>query len=116
MCETCFDEDIFQFETQNDFENFERIIQEKCTNRQIEILDEYDSLEVFSTRLYYKCHNCKETWVMSIPENAWRGYFLTEPKAIKYEQQLKADDKVISIKGCFIIVGIILIVLWLIFG
>lgn len=116
MCEKCFHEGINRFETQIDFEDFERILQEKCTSKQIEILDELDTLEVFSTRLYYKCHNCEEVWIMSIPENAWRGYFLTEREAIKYHKQLASENKVIGIRGCILLIGIIIIVFWLIFG
>lgn len=43
--------------------------------------------------MYYQCNTCKEKFVMSIPDNAWRGYFLTEQNAIEYHEKIKVSDK-----------------------
>ncbi|WP_126340423.1 hypothetical protein [Kaistella jeonii] len=43
-------------------------------------------------RLYFKCNTCNENYVLSIPDNAWRGYFLTEQNAIFYHKNLRMSD------------------------
>jgi hypothetical protein len=45
---------------------------------------------------------------MSIPDNAWRGYFLTERNAIEYYEKIKTPDKKKK-DGFFIILFLIII-------
>ena len=115
MCEDCFLEEIFRFESQLDFEEFERTLQKKCDSEKIKIPDDYstNSLDILSSRLYYKCVNCDQVWYKSIPENAWRGYFLTEQKALEHIDNLKKEDKKKAL-GCIVVLTIILIItIWL---
>ncbi|MEQ9414940.1 MAG: hypothetical protein RIF39_13975 [Cyclobacteriaceae bacterium] len=114
MCEDCFEDGYYRFETQKDFEQFEDELQNKCNSKKIEVVDMHkeNSLSVFDSRLYYKCKSCDENWVMSIPDNAWRGYFLPEDKAIEYHEQLKKSDKKKAL-GCWVTLAIILaIIIW----
>ncbi|AHJ97738.1 hypothetical protein [Hymenobacter swuensis] len=48
----------------------------------------------------YACPTCREVWVLSEPEGAWRGYFLPEPAAAVYTQRLMMGDKARRL-GCF---------------
>ena len=44
---------------------------------------------------------------MSTPENAWRGYFLTEQNAVEYVNKLKVSNKK-KRYGCLIILALII--------
>lgn len=59
-------------------------------------------------RMYFQCNTCKENFVMSIPENAWRGYFLTEQNAIQYHEKINISDKKKK-NGCLLILFLIII-------
>jgi hypothetical protein len=114
MCEDCFQELIYKFPTYQDFDGFENVVQTKCNEGKLIILDkcQNDYLAAFDSNVYYECSTCKEIWVLSIPDNAWRGYFLPEAKAIEYKREIKRFDKKRSI-GCFLILTIIIIaVIW----
>src|SRR5688500_6113208 len=112
MCEECFQELIYKFETYKDFDAFEEKIQAKCNEGKLQIIDTYktDSLSAFDSNLYFECTTCKELWVLNIPENAWRGYFLPLDKAIAYKESLKKLDKK-RLGGCLILIVFISIVL-----
>jgi hypothetical protein len=113
MCEECFQELIYKFPTHQDFERFENILQLKCTEGKLRILDKHetDYLSVFGSNLYYECRTCKEVWILNIPDNAWRGYFLPEDKALEYKRDINRIDKKRSI-GCLILLALILIILF----
>jgi hypothetical protein len=112
MCEDCFEDKYYKFETQKNFEEFEDKLQNRCFNKKIEVIDRHEenSLSVFDSRLYYKCATCNEKWVMSIPENAWRGYFLPEERAIEYHERLRKSDKNKAL-GCWVTLAIILVII-----
>lgn len=111
MCDNCFQEYIYRFESQHDFEAFENRLQDKCRSNKLTIIDRHhtDYLSAFDSKLYYRCNACNELWVMSIPENAWRGYFLPEKVALEYTQQLRRKDKNKRV-GCLIVLTIIVVI------
>jgi outer membrane protein assembly factor BamE (lipoprotein component of BamABCDE complex) len=107
MCENCFDKEIPRFESQSEFIAFEKILDQKLkflinTNSSHEYLKDY--------HYCYKCLGCNQSWWLSIPDNAWRGYFLTEKKAQTYIENLRESDKKRK-NGCLITLGIILVIL-----
>ena len=92
----------------------ENSLQKKCDNEAIKIMDTHseNELSVFDSRLYYQCSSCNEKWIMSIPDNAWRGYFLINSNALKYHDELMKDERKRSI-GCWAIIAIVLaLILW----
>ena len=95
MCNECFDKQYYGFPSQSEFEKFEGILDLKCKTGEIKILDSKSEVEsgLLDFRMYYQCITCKEKFVMSIPDNAWRGYFLTEQNAIEYHEKIKTSDK-----------------------
>ena len=104
MCEKCFEKEYKKFSSQTDFENFEKILDLKCQNKILEINTQSNEFEDF--RMYYQCTYCNEKWVMSIPDNAWRGYFLTEKNAKKYLLSLNKENK----NGCYAFLAIIILI------
>lgn len=95
MCEDCFTKEISKFDSQADFEKFENILQKKCHEGKVEIIDigNEQALEAFDSRLYYHCTSCSKNWIMSIPDNAWRGYFLTEAKGSAITKSSKKNKR-----------------------
>jgi hypothetical protein len=109
MCEKCFDKEIFRFESQSDFNDFEKTLEQKSKyleliNSKHEYLDDY--------HYTYTCRNCNKNWWLSIPENAWRGYFLTEKKAEDHIKNIRSSDKKKK-NGCLILIAIFFIILML---
>ena len=99
MCEKCFIQESKNFPSHYDFENFEKILDLKCKNKIHEINTQPNKLEDF--KIYYQCTHCNKKWIMSIPDNAWRGYFLTEKNAQKYLLSLVKENK----NGCYVFFG-----------
>jgi hypothetical protein len=107
MCEKCFDNEIFRFESESDFNIFEIKFDEKSSF--IELTNsKHNYLNVFVYT--YTCKSCYKNWWLSIPENAWRGFFLTEKNAKNYIERIRNSDKKKK-KGCLIILSIFFLIL-----
>lgn len=114
MCDDCFKDLIYKFDSQKEFEDFETIIQNKCITKRLEIIKraETDFWAPFDSYKFYKCNSCGQTWILSIPENAWRGFFLTQDKGIEYTKKIKKQHTVRKI-GCLTIIAIVgLVTIW----
>jgi len=114
MCDDCFKNLIYKFDSQKEFEDFETIVQNKCLSKKLTIFkrEETDSLVPFDSYDFYKCNSCGEIWTLSIPDNAWRGFLLTRDKGIEYTKKLKEKDKVRRI-GCLVIIIVLtLVTVW----
>ena len=107
MCVKCFDKEIFRFESESNFREFEKKLEEKSKFLEL-ISSKHNYLNDF--HYVYTCENCKTNWWLSIPENAWRGYFLTENKAKEHIEKLKKSDAKKK-NGCLILLGILLLIL-----
>ena len=114
MCDDCFENLIYKFDSQKDFEDFETIVQNKCINKKLTIIkrEVTDSFAIFDSYDFYKCNSCGEVWTLSIPDNAWRGFFLTQDKGIEYTKILKEKDKIRRIGCLVIIIVLILVTFW----
>lgn len=64
--------------------------------------------------MYFQCNSCNEKFVISIPNNAWRGYFLKEQSAIEYHEKIKQSDK--NRKNVFLVIIIVLIIVLAIYS
>lgn len=65
-----------------------------------------DAKGLMDYRLYFKCNTCSEKYVLSIPDHAWRGCFLTEQNAFDYRKKLRMSDKD-KRNGCLIFILLI---------
>lgn len=87
MCEKCFTKDIDQFLSQSEFEVFIKQLSQK----DIELVKEREGnlgkskFTIFGIGFggsidygykVYKCKYCGQLWKLSVPDNAWRGYFV----------------------------------------
>jgi len=114
MCNDCFKDLKYKFETQKEFEDFETIIQNKCIDKKLEIIkrEETDYFAPFDSFEFYKCNSCGQIWTLSIPENAWRGFFLTETESIRHSRELRKKDRVKGLFGLAIIFIVIATIIW----
>lgn len=107
MCEKCFDKELLRFENESEFIAFEKSLDQKANF--VNLINAKD--KYFTDFHYtYTCKNCNQNWWLSIPDNAWRGYFLTEQNAKKHIRDLKDSDNK-KRNGCLIILFIIVIIL-----
>ena len=60
----------------------------------------------------FLCKDCQEIWILSEPDNAWRGFFLPQLEAARY---LATMEKATTTKqfGCLLVVALgILLLVW----
>ena len=107
MCGNCSEKEYTSFSNYWDFEEFDLRL-----NQRLQVpggLHCVEQIEIdrfrFTTR--YKCGTCGTTWQLSEPDNAWRGFFLTEPNARAYLNNIGRNDRVRSF-GCLTIIVILL--------
>ncbi len=114
MCEDCFQELIYKFPTRQSFEDFENVLQAKCTEEKLLILDMHktDYLSAFDSNLYYECKSCKDVWIMNIPDNAWRGFFLPADKAIEYKNESNKLDRKRRIGSLILLAVVAVALIW----
>lgn len=95
MCKDCFEEELYNFSTYIDFEEFKNNLDNKCSTHKLEILESENERTkgIIDFHIYFRCNSCREKFVLSIPENAWRGYFLTENNAGKYYKNLRNSNR-----------------------
>jgi hypothetical protein len=113
MCENCFLQGILRFDSQKDFEDAETLIDKKINDKQLVLIRD-ENHENWDFKLIYQCTSCKEEWILSIPDNAYRGYLLIKSEAIKKGIRDQSEKKNNSIGCVIILVLIIATILYLI--
>ncbi|TXE17304.1 hypothetical protein ES692_09985 [Psychroserpens burtonensis] len=108
MCSSCFDIEYEKFIAYKDFDVFEIELNKRIESGDL-ILHKSDIENDGPFECLYRCITCNTVWRLSIPENAWRGYFLSEKNAVHFKKALKKEEK----KGS---VGCIIFLLILVFG
>ena len=93
MCKDCFEKVYYGFPSQLEFKNFEDILDSKTRSNKIKILESNDENKLMDYRMYFLYNTCEEIFVLSIPDHAWRGYFLTQENASAYHDKLYSSDK-----------------------
>ena len=108
MCSDCFDKQYYGFPSYTEYKEFEEILDLKTRSHKIEMRESENegAKGLMDFHLYFKCNTCSEKYVLSIPDNAWRGYFLTEQNAVVYHKKLKMSDKE-KRNGCLIFILLI---------
>ena len=110
MCKNCDFKHIYEFESETSWIEFDLDFTKKFIT-QLTLLNA-NKLNPASYRSYslYKCNSCGDLWAYSDPDNAWRGFFLPEILAIKYEKKLKWRDRIKGFIGVIILILIIMVV------
>lgn len=74
-----------KFSSQEDFVAFEKELEAKCVDGTFIQVVNADDTEEMSLQVQYQCTHCGNDWTLSIPENAYRGYFSPNTE-IEHEQ------------------------------
>jgi hypothetical protein len=86
MCESCFETEIYKFNSLSEFENFERELFLKDKNF---CILESSKKTFLDFDVSYQCNKYLEIWYLAEPDNAWRGYFLKKDSAKIYIDEIK---------------------------
>ncbi|WP_420570998.1 hypothetical protein [Kordia sp.] len=90
MCEHCTPFATKTFSSQEDFNVFEKALDAKCEDGTFIQIVSSDDTEEMSLQSRYQCTYCNNDWVLSVPEHAYRGYFL-ETVDTEQEQEQTHD-------------------------
>lgn len=115
MCKDCFENNIMSFPSQDDYEDFIKILDEKIKVKKMRLNDSLENtnniLEI-DFRTYATCNSCGENWVLEIPDNANRGYFLNESGIEKYYENKDSHDRKVKRNGLIILVVILTLIIY----
>lgn len=110
MCDNCFNIEIGNFDSEAQFLEFDKKLTFKLGNSEsIKAIDQGKSYRsvYFDT---YKCKKCETLWCLSIPDHAWRGFFLPHDKCTAHIDSLKKSDRLKGIVGITILLIIISVI------
>ena len=112
MCENCFQNGIYKFDSSAAFDQFEKLLDEKIKFGVFNISTKRQEKNFYNA--IYDCKHCSEKWLLSDPDNGWRGYFLRKDDAIAYENKINREGK-IRTRGCLIFIGLSILLLIILF-
>ncbi len=86
MCGDCYHRGFFVFPTYWKFDTFAEELQQKVTYGPLQAVACAANFpdSIGKPEAFYRCPSCRETWALSSPDNAWRGYFLPMHMAKTY--------------------------------
>jgi hypothetical protein len=109
MHNSCLFTPIYSFPSAASFESFDVDLTQKLANHNIKAVAP-PTLKYVSAA--FICTESQEIWVLSEPDNAWRGFFLPQVEAIRH---LAAQTKATTNKqfGCLLIMAfVVLLIIW----
>ena len=118
MCPNCFSTGVTGFPSYWEFEAFEMELQRKRQRQQLLPVPNAPVLSLTKTtpEQLYQCPACGETWALSSPDNAWRGYFLPLAEAVTYGQQLRRTDRNRRVGCLALVLGLAGFTIWRLFS
>jgi hypothetical protein len=113
MCEACFLKGIYQFASWQAFALFDQqlLASDLLQQRRSSEGAAQAPLSAYKPQHYYRCPKCEQVWALSVPDNAWRGYFLPERDAWRYVNRLQRQDQVRRI-GAGVLLVLLLVLIW----
>lgn len=101
MCEHCTPLTKLRFPSKRDFISFKKKFKAKLVDGTFIQVINSDETEHTSLESTYQCTFCSIDWVLSLPKNVWRGYFLPEESIVKYEDNEPSSNfKTFQGKSC----------------
>ena len=109
MAFNCSLKPIYSFPSAASFEAFDRVLTHKLATKQLTAVPAPD---VEQASAAFLCADCQEVWVLSEPDNAWRGFFLPQSEAIRHVATLKKAPTTKQL-GCLVVGALLaLLLLW----
>jgi hypothetical protein len=104
MCNACSLKAIYSFPSVADFTALDADLTHKLSTKQLTAVST-PALEQASAA--FVCPGCPDVWVLSEPDNAWRGFFLPQAEVISHMTKATTTKQL----GCLVVVAL---VIWLI--
>ena len=101
MCPNCYSSGLTGFSSHQEFGAFEAALHQKLAWQQLHrvVVPPATAADFYEPDAYYRCAACTETWALSPPDNAWRGYFLPAAQANTLRQRVRRHDTLKGIVG-----------------
>lgn len=115
MCEECFENNIMSFPTQDDYDNFMKILDEKIKVKKMSLnnsLENTNNIMGIDFRSYVRCNSCGENWVLETPDYSNRGYFLNYNGIEIFYENKKSHDRIVRRNGLIILAIILMIIIF----
>jgi hypothetical protein len=98
MCENCFLRGYHRFESYWVFDAFDSELKQKLSRGQL----------LAQPQGRFTCLNCETVWVISEPDNAWRGYFLPEAEVQAHLRRSQHSSKLgLVVAGLLVLLGLL---------
>ncbi len=99
MCDNCFTNLIHRFKSPKEFGVLQTIVQDKTQSGKLLTINKEPEhfFAPFLPYTLYKCCNCSETWMLSMPESLNGGFFLDRKSAVRYKKELEERSKLRAI-------------------
>ena len=114
MCPHCFSAGFPYFPSYWEFEAFETELRQKLVRRQLLPQPNAPTTKLTMTgpEQLYQCPSCGETWALSSPDNAWRGYFLPWSELRAHHDGVKLNHRIKLISVALLLLMVLAIFFW----
>jgi hypothetical protein len=89
VCSSCFEKGVAGFPNYWEYDAFELTLQRLLASGQLRPDGLMAQPLRFPYEARYTCQSCHEVWAWSVPDNAWRGYFLPAAEVGFYLEKLQ---------------------------
>jgi hypothetical protein len=98
----------YSFESSQEFEAFEAILTQQLATGQLLPASTPPAVGFlpYLPDACYQLSGSSELWVLSTPDNAWRGFFLPLAHALAHQKQLRSRDERIRLIGLLALVAL----------
>lgn len=110
----CANKFFYQFDSQQEYEAFENDLDRQIYANRIEHLCGISHKGV--SCLAYRCTQCYEIYLLSMPDHAWRGFYLPEEIATKHIATINRKDRMALYTGVVLFILFTLCVMLFLFG
>jgi hypothetical protein len=115
MCEDCFEKNMMGFPSQEDFDHFTQILDEKIKTKKMKfnpLTENVINVLDIDYRIYATCNSCNENWFLEIPNNANRGYFLNNHGLEIYSTERNKQNQRVRRNGLILLVLIVVVTIY----
>jgi hypothetical protein len=113
MCAICSLKAVYRFPSAASFEAFDVDLTHRLTTQQLTAVPLPAALAGTQASAAFICAGYQEVWILSDPDNAWRGFFLPQTAAIR---QIHSSTNTVTTTrrlGCLVVVAVlVLLCIW----
>lgn len=96
----------YRFDSYQEFAAFDQALTQQLATGQAQAVAPPAGPVPRQASAYYHPLGFPQPWVLSEPDNAWRGYFLPLDEALTHEAKLRGSDQRARL-GCLLVLGLL---------